>query len=228
MSHNQYLFSISGQQFQFLRRFDDMYRNCEDPHGQSKELDRIDYQMVLGMLSRAIAQPGAASSADAGAPRVLDVGCGLGYFTAQVKRAFPHSTVAGCDISATAVEKARVVAPQCEFFTLDLKDKTPPAASWDVVMALHVLCYFLDEEIDGVVANLNAMVKPGGYVLAGHHLPKKMSFGRFIQGLEDARALFGRHGFTLRLGLDLHNDLDLTYANDPVGRNLYFLVQKNP
>jgi 2-polyprenyl-3-methyl-5-hydroxy-6-metoxy-1,4-benzoquinol methylase len=224
MSHNEYLFSTKDSQFRFLRRFEDMYRNCEDPHGQSHELQRADYQVVLGVLNRAIA----CLRRIPGAPvRILDVGCGLGFFTAQLKHSFPDAEVHGCDISETAVAKATAMAQACEFYTIDLKAAAPATSrTYDVLVAMHVLCYFTDEEIHAVVNRLHAMLDPGGYVMVGHHLPPKMSFGRFIQGLDSARSLFAASGLAVRVGIDMHNELDLTYANDPVGRNLYFLAQK--
>ena len=54
MNHNDYLFSFSNSEFRFLRRFDEMYKNCEDPHGQSKAIYRIDYQIVSSVLDRAL------------------------------------------------------------------------------------------------------------------------------------------------------------------------------
>jgi SAM-dependent methyltransferase len=223
VSHNDYLFSKSGEEFRFLRRFEEMYRNCEDPHGQSHELQRIDYQFVLAVIDRAHASIGRED------PRLLDVGCGIGYFTSHVKRAFPQSQVSGCDISPTAIEKARARAPECAFSTADLRDRASlPAGEYDILFALHVLCYFTDEEIRGVIRNVRALAAPGGYLLVGHHLPKEMRFGRFMQNLEDARALFGAEGFEMRFGVDIRNELDTTYAGEAVGRNIYFLVQKSP
>jgi SAM-dependent methyltransferase len=222
VNHNDYVFSISADGVKFLRRFEEMYQNCADPHGQSKELQRIDYQIVLGVLARALqTRPGVEQ------PRILDVGCGLGYFTARVEEFLPEAQVAGCDISATAVEKAAKAAPKCTFFTADLNDRrTLPEGKYDLALVLHVLQYFTDDEIGAVIGNLYRLLSPGGFVLAGHHLPKKMSFGRFITSLEEAKTLFQAHGFTMRLGIDMTNDLDMTYANEPVGRNLYFLAQK--
>jgi SAM-dependent methyltransferase len=224
MNHNDYLFSIGERDFRFLRRFDDMYRNCEDPHGQSQELRRIDYQIVLAVLERALGAYGAAS----GRTRVLDVGCGLGYFTSRVQQLFPETQVSGCDISPTALEKARERAPQCDFFVMDLKERaTLPPQRYDVLLAMHVLCYFTAEEIGEVLGNLNRLMSAGGFVLVGHHLPKQMNFARYLQSLDDARALFGAAGFTVRFSLDMSNELDSTYAGDAVGRNLYFLAQKH-
>jgi SAM-dependent methyltransferase len=222
MNHNDYLFSFSDNEFRFLRRFDEMYRNCEDPHGQSKAIHRIDYQIVSSVLDRALLSLPATGRP----PWILDVGCGLGYFTARMHKLFPAAEVSGCDISANAIEKARVLAPECKFFPLDLRDGTAvPPPSYDVIVALHMLCYFTDAEIDGVVDNLHRMVHPGGFVLVGHHLPKQMNFGRFIQRMDDARTLFERRGFALRVALDITNELDRNHAGDAVGRSIYFLAQ---
>lgn len=225
MNHNDYLFSIAGRQCTFLRRFEEMYRNCADPHGQSKELERIDYQIVAAVLDRALVSLGGEDQR----ARVLDVGCGLGYFTSQMHTLFPNAAVSGCDISTTAIEKARARAPQCDFFTLDLKERgSLPDRRYDVLVALHVLCYFTEDEIGEVVRNLHRLLEAGGFALVGHHLPRQMSFARYMQNLEDARALFEANGFALRFSLDITNQLDTTYAGDDVGRNLYFLAQRQP
>jgi 2-polyprenyl-3-methyl-5-hydroxy-6-metoxy-1,4-benzoquinol methylase len=223
MNHNDYLFAKSGPQFTFLRRFEEMYQNCDDPHGQSKELGRIDYQIVVAVLDRAMRALGG----DRPEPKLLDVGCGLGYFTAQMQKLFAKAEVAGCDISTTAVAKARSRVPECRFFPIDLKDRASlPEQSYDVVVALHVLCYFTDDEIDGVVRNLHRLTADGGFVLVGHYLPEQMSFGRYVQSLDDARKLFESRGFAIRIALDITSNMDTTYAGEPVGRNIYFLAHK--
>jgi SAM-dependent methyltransferase len=208
-----------------LRQFDKMYRNCPDPHGQSLELERVDYQLVAAVLSRVFAGCGAARRL----VRVLDVGCGLGYFTSHVKELLPNAEVSGCDISATAVKKAAARAPDCSFYTLDIGAReSAPKGKYDILVALDVLYYFTVAEIPGVVRNLRSMLRGAGHLLVGYHLPQDMSFGLYIRSLEDARALFAAHGFEFRLTLDLVNELDRTYAGDAVGRHIYFLVQKRP
>ena len=223
--HNDYIFSNDGGRFRFLRRFDEMYQNCEDPHGQSKELQRTDYHLVATMLSRVMC-----SLQDSAKPaRILDVGCGLGFFTSHIKKLFSAADVSGCDISETAVAKAMARVPQCKFFTADIKDGASlPRCTYDVLVALDVLYYFTDEEITNVLHNLHRLLENGGFLLVGYHLPKEMNFGRYIQSLEDARVLLESKGFSFRLTLDVINDLDKTYVGDPVGRHIYFLAQRSP
>lgn len=223
MGHNDYIFSKEAGEFRFLRRFEDMYRNCDDPHGQSCELERLDYQLVTIALRKILSGP-----RDSDRPaRVLDLGCGLGFFTSHVKSLFPSAEVSGCDISTTALEKARRRSPDCTYFPIDLKlSQTLPARTYDVVIALDVLYYFTDVEIADVVMNVGSLVEVGGFLLAGYHLPEEMSFGRYIRGLNDARELFTPRGFEFCLTLDVNNSLDTTYSGDVVGRHIYFVAQK--
>ena len=223
VKHNEYIFSNTDGRFTFLRQFDDMYRNCDDPHGQSAELSRTDYQIVTTLLARTLSEV----RRGPGPVRILDAGCGLGYFTAHIKQLFPEAAVFGCDISATAVERARARSAACEFFTADLKDSvTLTQSPFDVLVALDVLYYFTNDEIAEVVRNLHRLVIDEGFLLVGYHLPATMSFGRYIQSLADASRLFEPNGFKFRLTLDLTNSIDSTYAGEPVGRHIYFLAQK--
>ena len=223
MNHNDYIFSTADGQFRLLRQFEQMYKNCADPHGQSQELQRVDYQLVSAVLKKVFGS----IKRESAAVRVLDVGCGLGYFTSHVKEMFPDAHVSGCDISITATEKAAARAPQCRFFPLDLKlGSSIPEHAYDILVALDVLYYFTEAEILDVRRNLYRMLAAEGFLLVGYHLPREMSFGRYIRSLEDARALFEPLGFEFRLTWDVLNNLDRSYAGDPVGQHIYFLAQK--
>ena len=102
-----------------------------------------------------------------------------------------------------------------------------PATEYDVLVALDVLYYFTDSEIVEVTRNLHRLLASGGYLLVGYHLPRDMKFGRYINSLTDARSLLEPQGFEFRLTWDVSNDLDLTYAGEPIGRHIYFLAQKH-
>ncbi len=199
-----------------------MYRNCADPHGQSKQLARLDYQLVSTVLMKVVES----LRLHARPLKILDVGCGLGYFTAHMKELFPGAEISGCDISTTAVERAAANAPGCSFFPLDLKGTSLPDRTYDIVVALDVLYYFTEQEIERVVRNLYRLIGVGAYLLIGYHLPKQMSFGRYIRSLEDAKALFEPNGLRFRLTLDVVNDIDTNYAGDPLGRHIYFVAQR--
>jgi SAM-dependent methyltransferase len=223
LRHNDYIFAAEGETVHLRRRFDEMYQKCADPHGQSQELQRVDYQLISVVLGKVVTL----FSGRAAPPRILDVGCGLGYFTAHMKSMFPRADVSGCDISVTATEKASTRSPQCRFFPLDIKlSAALPATEYDVLVALDVLYYFTDSEIVEVTRNLHRLLASSGFLLVGYHLPRNMKFGRYITSLADARGLLEPQGFEFRLTWDVSNDLDLTYTGEPVGRHIYFLAQK--
>ena len=222
MNYNDYIFSTVGGQFTLLRQFEAMYKNCVDPHGQSQELRRVDYQLVAAVLHRALVS----FKAEQRPVRILDVGCGLGYFTSHIKERFPDADVFGCDISSTAIEKAAARVPQCNFFPLDLKLSTSHSSAYDILIALDVLYYFTEVEIFEVIHNLHRLLENTGFLVVGYHLPDQMKFGRYIRSFDDAKALFEPAGFRFRLTWDVVNNLDENYAGNPVGRHIYFLAQK--
>lgn len=222
MNHNQYIFSQQDGKFTLHRQFEEMYRHCSNPHGQAEEMARLDYQLALSVAGRSMSMINSS-----GPVRVLDVGCGLGIFTARLKMEFPAAHIAGCDVSPTAIAKAGARTPACEFFELDLKQPIPPARiPYDLIVALDVLYYFTEEEVPTVMSNLSALLREHGMILVGYHLPKVMNFGRYIQGLDDARQLFAKYGFAFSFSWDVNNQLDVTYAGEPVGRHIYFLARK--
>lgn len=200
-----------------------MYANCPDPHGQSNELERLDYQLVSVIVSRAVSMLSETAEENL---KILDLGCGLGYFTTEVKNRFPKAEVSGADISRNAIDRARMQSPACHFFVFDIRDDFLPGTSFDLVLTLNILCYLTDDEIHGALRNLNTLLRPGGFVMVGHHLPEKMRFGRFIQSLEDAAKLFANHGLKMVYGIDIRNSIDLIYSGDVAGRHIYFLCRK--
>ncbi|MFI5179127.1 MAG: class I SAM-dependent methyltransferase, partial [Vicinamibacterales bacterium] len=52
--------------------------------------------------------------------RVLDMGCGFGYFAGFYQREFPHASYTGVDISARAIRHAQDTLPGVEFFADDV------------------------------------------------------------------------------------------------------------
>jgi SAM-dependent methyltransferase len=221
MNHNDYLFCQSDGKFRFLRQFDQMYGNCDDPHGQSLELAQLGYKIVTLSLKHMLS---VLQISDSGS--LLDVGCGLGYFTGYLQEQLPGWRVSGADISAIALSKASKRIPLCRFFQLDLKDEaTIPKEKFDVIISMNVLYYFTEEEIHEVVQNLRRLACEGGLLISGYHLPETMNFGRYIRSLDDARALLEPWGFKYVLGIDVNDQIGQTYAGTHVGRHIYFAFQ---
>ncbi len=102
------------------------------------------------------------------APRILDLGCGLGRTTVELARAHPHATVRGLDLDAASIEDARAlaadmgVADRVSFTRAD-------ATSWDTTERFDLVTSFesLHDTSDPVamLATARGLLAPGGSVL---------------------------------------------------------------
>jgi ubiquinone/menaquinone biosynthesis C-methylase UbiE len=92
--------------------------------------------------------------------RVLDVGCGLGDFTAVLVE---HGLAAvGCDVSSEALLRARERHPGVEF--VQSADALPFGdAAFEVVWAGEVLEHVQD--VLGLLAEIHRVLRPGGRLL---------------------------------------------------------------
>ena len=223
--HNDFVFESDGAEVTLIRDFEGMYRECEDPHGQSKTMETLSYQLVSTTVGRAakLIQRGTNHKLS-----ILDIGCGLGYFTAHLKKKIPTADVRGVDISLAALAKASETNPACAFQQIDLKTEDPIdlRIQFDIVVALDCLYYFKEDEIDRVLTNVRTMIADGGFLVVGYHLPENMKFGLYIRSLSDAKSLLEAHGISIVYSFDVEDDLDITYTGYPRGRHLYFLAHK--
>jgi SAM-dependent methyltransferase len=99
--------------------------------------------------------------------RVADVGCGLGWSSIGIARAYPDATVDGYDVDEPSVAAARAnadeagVAEQVRFHAVDVG--TLDAGGYDVALALECVHDMADPV--AVLAAMRRMVEPGGAVI---------------------------------------------------------------
>lgn len=87
---------------------------------------------------------------------LLDVGCGPGVFLDIMKKRFPSISLAGTDISSTAIALARKKFPDASFFEVDIsKDSIP--GSWDLVTMIDVAEH-IEHDVDAFV-NIRSFCK---------------------------------------------------------------------
>lgn len=127
--------------------------------GLSLAYNRACYALRRHVLDRALRDAGVRL---AGA-RVLDVGCGTGFFTDYY---LSHGAqVLGVDIAATSIDRLRVRFPQATFERVDIGE-TPPPGTYDVVNAFDVLYHITDDAAwERAVTHLARAVAPGGVLL---------------------------------------------------------------
>ncbi|GAA4460648.1 hypothetical protein GCM10023189_36070 [Nibrella saemangeumensis] len=79
---------------------------------------------------------------------LLDIGCGDGAYTNEIKQNFPHLSVEGFDPAAKAVQAASEKYPDVKFTVSNILDDTlaVPAKKYDVAVIRGVLHHLTDQE----------------------------------------------------------------------------------
>ncbi|MBI4331620.1 MAG: methyltransferase domain-containing protein [Chloroflexi bacterium] len=109
----------------FIGQFDQMYRNVADPWHQDEDgLSDKEPLRVLALQEMVKIKPGS----------ILDIGCGLGFFTNQMQLV-TEASVLGIDISSTAVSKAVARYPNCRFETRGIAQICGFGSKFDLIVA---------------------------------------------------------------------------------------------
>jgi 2-polyprenyl-3-methyl-5-hydroxy-6-metoxy-1,4-benzoquinol methylase len=125
-----------------------------DEAGNSRDYD-TKWAHVCGVLEREL---------ERGARRILDAGCGVGWFTEQLSM-IGFTDVKAFDFSAAAAAQAREKAPSARVSVSALEDFRSDRR-YDVVMCIDVLFHVVDDERwSHAVSNLASLVAPGGALL---------------------------------------------------------------
>lgn len=100
--------------------------------------------------------------------RVLDAGCGKGYFS-RALASFGHQ-VDGIDSSAQAISECVRLADQRQSFTVSTLAHWHPSRLYDVVVCVDVLFHILDDQDwEASVRNLGHLVRMGGRLALADH-----------------------------------------------------------
>ena len=105
--------------------------------------------------------------------RVLDVGCGSGFYTEYCLRSHVRQYV-GLDIAQVSVEMLRRQYPQLRFMIGDISDKRLlPGSNFDIVLAADVLFHIVDDEAFSLaLANIAVWLNPGGLLVLSDVFPR--------------------------------------------------------
>lgn len=99
--------------------------------------------------------------------RVLDYGCGSGFFTRLLGQLFPDIHIVGIDVSANAIAIAKERDTKAAYFVIGDAQLEPFRHSFDLVFSHHVLEHVFD--LPTVAADIASFVSPQGRTL--HILP---------------------------------------------------------
>ena len=133
-------------------------------------------------------------------PRILDMGCGTGWFTEELARI---GEATGVELSEAAVSLARSRYPHATFLAGNVLEMAFPAAHYDVVVSLEVIAHVEDQ--DGYLKQAAQALKPRGYLVittVNKFVHDRMDWSedspghiRFWLGRSSLRQLLSRHGF---------------------------------
>jgi SAM-dependent methyltransferase len=121
--------------------------------------NRACYQLRREVLDRALADAGV----DPRGRRVLDVGCGTGFWTAYyIDRGAGYT---GLDLAPSSVQRLSERYPQAVFRQADISE-ADPGGPYDIVHVFDVLYHIVDEaRFDAALQRLATAVAPGGLLL---------------------------------------------------------------
>ncbi len=129
------------------------------------------YKLQIDVLKRAIEK----SRISLSGAKVLDIGCGTGFFSEFYIR---HSAdVTGIDITDVSIESLRRGLPEGRFIVMDISAgdlKNQFAELFDVLNVFNVLYHIVDDnKLAKAIENALFCLKPGGYVFITDNLGKK-------------------------------------------------------
>lgn len=117
----------------FIGKFEEMYRDFDDPWEQTKNEEWASEKAVaLSHIQKLKAK------------KVMELGCGLGHYTDKISKLGVEAI--GVDISATAIDKAKLKYPNYQFIVADIldfdiyRDIKP-----DIIIMAEITWYVLDK-----------------------------------------------------------------------------------
>jgi len=118
--------------------FDDMYKNSDEiPWHQDETIKDIFSELDILILKHFRKHMKFQS--------IAEIGCGLGYVTARIKKEFSDCEVTGFDISFEAVRKAAIMFKDIKFYSKDilLDNMSDYYSHADIVIQKDVLWYVI-------------------------------------------------------------------------------------
>jgi SAM-dependent methyltransferase len=148
----------NNNKLSYVGDFEGLYLNDPDPWGQSAR-ERTEY--VTSRATQVALLQSFSKSGD-----LLDVGCGLGYTTADLSKFF---SVTGLDISLSAIKKARKNFPAISFVQGDIRLPLSSLGLYDVVVLNQILWYIL-KDFRSVLNVVKSMLNKNGNVVISNFI----------------------------------------------------------
>ncbi|NQS97672.1 MAG: class I SAM-dependent methyltransferase [candidate division Zixibacteria bacterium] len=109
--------------------------------------------------------------------RILDIGCGEGYITAEIAKRLDMKDICGLDCSLSAIEKAKSSFPQIELAVADAYDPPYPDSFFDVIVCNNLWEHVPDPL--SLLTNISRISKPDGFLIIS--TPSRYRFENLIR-----------------------------------------------
>lgn len=90
--------------------------------------------------------------------RILEIGCGYGRLTREIRARYPAAEVCGLDVNAAVLEEAERYDPDTRFVCRDSIDD----AGFDAVYSVALFQHLPDSQKQAYIAQAYAALNPGG------------------------------------------------------------------
>lgn len=163
-------------------------------------------QVYDGLVALSGAKPG---------DRVLDIGCGTGYFSRRAARAVaPGGQVTGIDPSEPVIDYATSHAPaNCTFQVAGAQALPHPDASFDVVISSLAMHHLPATDRPAALAEMRRVLRPGGRLLIAEYRPPHNGFLHSLAGALCGHAM-QHHAITDVAGLITEAGFDVAGSGD--------------
>jgi SAM-dependent methyltransferase len=187
-----FVFQEVNGELELVGDWDNLYNSELDPWGQSCSADSVMKPFYIRSRSKIIDL--IKQHQFSSVCKILEVGCGLGFFTQQLKSHLPSSIVSGSDVSDAAVRRASLLFPDTCFFQGDIRKQDFSkniSAKYDVILLNQLLWYVVDE-LDQVLLNTSAcLVDSTSFVVLSQAFPRLQRYGKTkLDGFEGAVRFF--------------------------------------
>lgn len=121
-----------------------------------------------------------------GTPRILDLGCGQGHITQEMRQTFNSAEITGLDYSVSAIEYAHDNFPGIDFSVVDVYDAPYSKEYFDVVV-----CNNLWEHVPDplhLLSRIKELLRPGGYIIVS--TPSRYSLRNLVRILRGKPVAF--------------------------------------
>lgn len=202
-----------GEHLELIGNWEGVYRSEDDPWFQSasgRNPMSLYYQFSRSRVAFALMDLGC------GMKTGLEFGCGLGYATATYAEVL-NAKMFGLDASLTAVQKAQIKFPMCDFGLGDLRSPSFGSPKRFDFGILGQMLWYVLESVDVAIPNAISCIKPGGiFVVTQAFLKDKQMYGAEIaDGFNGALSLFlKRFSGRLQLVRATYDDTGILVHND--------------